>query len=88
VDLDELELELADLARRLEIEVRHVRYEGGGGLCVIDGRRVLMVNDLADRAERVATMAEALAEAPELDDMYLVPEVRRFIERCTEEGSP
>lgn len=87
MELEELELELGLLAERLGIEVRHVRYEGGGGLCVIRGKRVLMVNDLADRAERAATIAAALAEAPELDQMYVVPEVRRFIETCAEEGS-
>ena len=81
-----LESELATLADRLGIEVRHVRSEGEGGLCVISGKRVLVVNDLLDVPDRVSAMARGLARLPELEDMYVVPEVRELLEKCALEG--
>ena len=86
MDWDEVESELIALAERLDIEVRRVRYEGEGGLCVIGGRRVLMINDLLDLPDRVGVTAGALAGLPELGRMYIVPEVRDLLERHGMEG--
>jgi hypothetical protein len=80
MDWDELEIELLALAERLDVEVRHVRYEGDGGLCVMRGRRVLMVNDLIDLPDRVDGIARALAGLPSLDDVFVPPAVREVLE--------
>jgi hypothetical protein len=80
MDWDELESELIELAERLGIEVRHVRYEGDGGLCVMRGRRVLMVNDLLDLPDRVDVLASAMAGLPELDDLFVPPAVRELLD--------
>jgi hypothetical protein len=82
----ERQAELEDLADRLGIEVRHVRYEGAGGLCRIRGRRVLMVNDLQEAPERVATLAEGLGSLPEVQELYVVPEVRALLDQYAVES--
>ena len=86
MDWQELEYELISLAERLDLEVRHVRYEGEGGLCVIGGRRVLVVNDLLDGPDRVAGLAEGLGSLPEAEGLYVVPEVRRLLDRYRSKG--
>ena len=86
MDWEEIELELASIAQRLGIEVRHIRYEGEGGLCVIRGKRVLVINDWLDSPDRAAVMARGLATLPEVDQMYVVPEVRRLFEKYASEG--
>lgn len=86
MDSEEIELELVSLAERLDVAVRHVRYEGEGGLCVIRGKRVLVVNDALDGPERVAVMARGLARLPEIDALYVLPEVRQVLEKYAQEG--
>ena len=86
MDWESIESELAGLAERLGVEIRHVRYEGEGGLCVIRGKKVLVVNDKLDAPDRVAIMAKALAAAPGAEDLYVVPEVRALLDRYTSKG--
>ena len=86
MDWETIEAELTALADRLGIEIRHVRYEGEGGLCLIRGKEVLIVNDTLDTPDRVAVMARALATAPDIENVYLVPEVRSLLDRYAQEG--
>jgi len=81
MDWEQLEQELAGVAERLGIEIRHLRYEGEGGSCTIRGKTVLMINDGLDAPDRVFVMARALAGAPGVDDLYVVPEVRELLDR-------
>jgi hypothetical protein len=83
---EDIESELTRLAEQLDIQVRHVRYEGEGGLCVIRGKRVLAVNDRLDTPDRVDVMAKALATAPGVDKVFVVPEVRTLLDKYSEEG--
>lgn len=85
MEWEAMESELAALAERLGVEVRHVRYEGEGGLCVIRGKRVLAVNDALDAPDRVALMARALASVPGIDQVFVVPEVRALLDRYLSE---
>jgi len=86
MEWEEIESELVKLAERLGIEIRHVRYEGEGGLCLIRGKEVLAVNDSLDAPDRVAVMARALAAAPETESLYIVPEVRALLDKYALEG--
>ncbi len=86
MDWDAIETELTDLAERLGVEIRHVRYEGEGGLCLIHGKEVLAINDGLDTPDRVAVMARALATVPEVDGVYVVPEVRALLDQYAHEG--
>lgn len=86
MEWEEIENELTALAERMDIEIRHVRYEGEGGLCLIRGKEVLAVNDSLDTPDRVVVMARALAAVPEIDDVYIVPEIRSFLDKYALEG--
>ena len=86
MDWEQIESEFTQLAERLDIQVRHVRYEGEGGLCVIRGKRVLAVNDLLATPDRVSVMAKALAAVPGIDQVFVVPEVRNLLEKYSSEG--
>ncbi len=75
---------LLQAAERLGIEVRAESMgSDGGGLCLLKGRRVLFVDTAADLATRYDRTLDALAGLPELQDLYLLPEVRADLERQT-----
>lgn len=79
------EAELISLAERFEVEIRRVRYEGDGGMCIIKGKRVLMLNDRLDTPDRVAIIARALGRLREIEAVFVVPEVRELLERFSSE---
>lgn len=80
--------ELVRLAGRLAVEVREERLEplldgrdhGRGGLCVVRGRRVVLVDERAPLRDRVATLAIALGRF-DLETVHVSPLVRATIER-------
>ncbi|HOA71812.1 MAG TPA: hypothetical protein PL151_13215 [Phycisphaerae bacterium] len=73
---------LLAVAEEIGIDVRAEPMGGeGGGLCVLKGRRVLFVDTAADVATRYERTVAGLANVPELEDRYLLPEVRRDLER-------
>ena len=86
MEWEDIEAELTRIAEQLEMEIRHVSYEGEGGLCVVRGKQVLAVNDRLDTPDRVAVMAKALAALPETERLYIVPEVRRLLDKYALEG--
>lgn len=72
---------LLTLAEQIGLEVRAEFMGGdGGGLCQLKGRRILFVDTSADVATRYERTLAAIADLPEVDDHYLVPEVRRDID--------
>lgn len=80
--------ELTRVARRLRVDVREERLEpvldgrehGRGGLCILRGRRVVLIDERAPLRDRVATLATALAGF-DLEGIHLAPFVRDTIER-------
>lgn len=80
--------ELVRVARRLRVDVREERLEpvlegrdhGRGGLCVLRGQRVVLVDLRAPLRDRVATLAAALGGF-DLEGIHLPPFVRETIER-------
>lgn len=72
---------LLDWAEELGIDVRAEPLTGeGGGLCFLRGQRVLFVDTAADLATRYDRTLTALAGLDELDQHYLVPEIRQELE--------
>ncbi len=73
---------LLQAAEQLGIEVRAESMGGeGGGLCRLRGRPVLFVDTAADLATRYDRTLDAVAGLPELESLYLLPEVRADLER-------
>ena len=52
----------------------------GGGLCTIKGRKIFFVDTQASSAEMAAVCGEAVAKVADIDNVYIKPEVRQFIE--------
>lgn len=85
MDDQDLLSELLELAQSLGIGVRTAEAcsDGGGTLVRLKGQEVLFLDPSADLADRIDAAAAALAGRPELEDRFLVPEVRSAIERAT-----
>lgn len=74
---------LVAIAEQVGIEIRQAALGGeGGGLCSVRGHRVLFVDTSADTATRYDRTVEAMANLPELQTLYLPPEVREDLERA------
>jgi len=72
---------LLNLAEELGIALRREGLGGdGGGLCVLRGERILFVDTAADVETRYERTLAGLASLPELDDVYVRPEIREDIE--------
>ena len=75
---------LEDVARRVGLEVRvEEPWRGGpsaGGMCLLRGRRVVLLDALAPLPERVEVLCEALSEL-DLDTVFLPPALRARILR-------
>jgi len=77
--------ELVAAAEKVGVDVRAEPMGGeGGGLCRLRGRPVLFVDTSADLATRYDRTLAALATLPELEEHYLVPEVRADLDRQRE----
>jgi hypothetical protein len=76
--------ELEALALRLGVVVRVESFDSDlaskrGGLCRVNGRALLLVDESLPTADRIAVLAEALARF-DLEGIYLSPRVRDRIE--------
>jgi hypothetical protein len=79
---------LLEAAEAIGIDVRAEPMGGeGGGLCQFAGRRVLFLDTMADVPTRYDRTLTALASISELDDHYLLPELRDDIERQRASGA-
>jgi hypothetical protein len=78
--LDQLEA----LAQRLGIPVRYETLSGeeasgAGGLCRVKGRPMVIIHIQAPLEVKVRILADSLKRFP-LDDLYVKPAIREFLE--------
>jgi hypothetical protein len=74
--------EMIELAKRMGIMVRHARLGGGGGgLAIVKGGRQLFVDLDADPADQLEQTAKAIAPLPEIDTVFVRPDVRQLLEQ-------
>ena len=52
----------------------------GGGLCTIKGQQIFFVDNQAPSAVVTALCAEAMPKVADIEQVYIKPEVRQFIE--------
>jgi len=52
----------------------------GGGLCTVKGEQIFFVDTQAASADGAAICAEAVAKILDIENLYIRPEVRQFIE--------
>ena len=74
--------ELLALLEASGVTIRNEPLGGsGGGLCTMKGRKLFFVDTQASPAEMAAICAEAVAKAVDIENIYVLPEVREFIEK-------
>jgi len=75
---------LDELVRLLEthgVEIRREALGGsGGGLCTMEGRSVLFLDDQAASEDLLDLCAEAVVKVVDIETCYLKPQVRQYIE--------
>ena len=81
--LDETLRLLEEVAGKKSIKVGYEPLGGelgAGGLCKVKGEWRILIDKRATPGERVAIVAEGLAQFP-LDDVFLAPEIRDLIDK-------
>ena len=86
MDLEHLYQELCAAARKLGVEVRAEPFDPGlsdaarprGGLCMIHGKQLILVDSRGSVPDRIATLAGALSQL-DLEAVFLTPIVRATI---------
>ncbi len=75
---------LEELLALLEANGVAIRDEplggSGGGLCVMKGRQIFFVDTQAPSAVVAAMCAQAVPKVVDIEQIYIKPEVRQFIE--------
>jgi hypothetical protein len=75
--------ELLQAAARLGVEVRLEPFETpaivGGGLCVLRGENLVLIDQRAPLPDRVRALARALGDL-QSETVYMAPEARELIE--------
>jgi hypothetical protein len=73
--------ELLALLEANEVTVRSEPLGGsGGGLCTVKGRPILFVDTQAPSIATAAICAEAVGKILDIEQVYIRPQVRQFIE--------
>jgi hypothetical protein len=71
--------ELEQLASNCGIAVRYEKGDFDGGYCVLKAERLIVINKRLAPARRAPALAQGLAEVG-IDEMYLKPAIREYIE--------
>ena len=71
--------ELQSVAGQLGIQVRYEKGDFEGGYCILHERKLMLVNRRLLPQRRASVLAAALREIG-LDNVYLKPAVRAFID--------
>lgn len=71
--------ELQNVATQLGVTIRFERGDFEGGYCILRDQKILLVNRRLFPARKASVLAMAMHEIG-LEDMYLKPAVREYIE--------
>jgi len=71
--------ELQNVATQLNVTIRYERGDFEGGYCILRDQRLLLVNRRLMPSRKASVLATALREIG-LDDVYLKPALRAYIE--------
>jgi len=84
VDAQHLLDELVQAARRLGVEVRSEPFETpaamGGGLCVVRGAHLVLIDQRAPLVDRLRAIARALGDLGS-EAVYMAPEARELVDQ-------
>ena len=81
MDSQELLENLAELAEQLNISVRRADLGGSGGSLInLRGQQILFIDTLADPQDQLERLIPDFARLPDLDDIYIIPELRELLD--------
>ena len=84
MDTRQLLDELVQAAQRLGVEVRSEPFETpaamGGGLCLVRGAHLVLIDQRAPLPDRLHALARALGELGS-EAVYMAPEARELVDR-------
>jgi len=73
--------ELLALLEASSVTIRNEPLGGsGGGLCAIKGEHIFFVDTQATSADSAALCAEAVTKVIDIENVFIKPQVRQFIE--------
>jgi hypothetical protein len=83
--------QLEEFIKRFGVHIRHeaIKHDEDsvnvvGGLCLLKGEYVLIINSKATRMDRIKTLATALKHF-DLDQIYLRPVLRELLDKIPEQ---
>ncbi len=79
--------ELEEVAGKLFDEVRRDNGTFETGSCIVNGKKMLLINTRQSTDERVAALAKEIARMG-ADKLYLKPALREEIERWADDHTP
>jgi len=74
--------QLEALAQKMSIKVRYEKCKSRGGLCRIKGEPMMIIRKDLTVPDKADLLSLLLCRFP-LEDYYLIPEVRKALERAT-----
>ena len=82
MDTREITEDLVALLEQYGVEIRREAMGGGGGgLCVIKGKKIFFVDTECPIAEMTAICSRAVNELLDIDSVYIRPQVRQVLEK-------
>ena len=79
--------ELLALLGQNNVTIRSEPMGGaGGGLCKLKDKRIFYVDTEAQSGEMAATCAQAVNEIMDIENIYLRPQIRDFLEKYRQGG--
>lgn len=74
--------ELIMLLENKGVIIRSEPLGSGGGLCSVKGKYVFFIDTQAPSAETAVLCAEAVLKTVDIEQVFIKPEIRDFIESC------
>jgi hypothetical protein len=85
VDIENKLAVILEACSKLGLEVRPERLGGeGGGVCKLKGKSIVFVDLEAEPEVRYERLVAGLARLAQVEELFLVPEVRADLERAKE----
>jgi len=81
-EFDEILQELKSVADQLGASVRFEKGDFKGGYCLLNDRKVIVINKMANLQRKIMILSTALKELG-IDGIYLNPRIREVIEEMS-----
>ena len=76
---EKLYFEFEELSQRLGVKIIKAQGDFAGGVCILKDETVIVVNKMKPIEHRLKILATSFLEY-NLDDIYMIPALRAFIE--------